>query len=150
MVRPGLDVHCCRSRQSITYGWDLAHGQDMGASRQPGAIAVTLCDVRDGPAIDLQIESEIPSKVRRPVHGQVTRWNVTGPEVTRVRTGLRHSADENCALQKVKSKERSWRSCCLGFMAYNVRTNWIFASRSRLNRSLICPQHSGKCAASLC
>src|SRR5436309_15352797 len=27
---------------------------------------------------------------------------------------------------------------CLGFMTHIVRMNWIFASRSRLNRSLIC------------
>ena len=38
---------------------------------QPGVIAATLYDVPDGPAVDLKIESQIPSKVRRPENDQM-------------------------------------------------------------------------------
>src|SRR5439155_4203896 len=102
MVRSGLNVHCCRSRLGIADSWDLVHRQYMRPGWQPGAIAVTLCDVRHGPAIDLQIESEIPSEVRYPIDCQVTRRNVTRPEVTG--TSLRNSADENCA-DKTKNQK---------------------------------------------
>ena len=68
----------------------------MGPRRQPGGIAVTLCDAPCRPAIDQKIETEIPSEVRRPVHGEATRREVMiRPEVTM--TTLRNSADENCA-----------------------------------------------------
>ena len=58
---------------------------------------MTLRDVPHGPAINLKIESEIPSEVRRPVDGQVTGRDVTRPEVTRRGTSLRNSADADCA-----------------------------------------------------
>jgi hypothetical protein len=67
----------------------------MGPGWQPGAIAAALYDVADGPAIDLKIEPEIPSEVRRSIHDETTRRYVTRVEVTR--TSLRNSADENCA-----------------------------------------------------
>ena len=55
----------------------------MRPSWQPGAIAVTLCDGRHGPAIDLKIETEIPSEVRRSIHGEAARREVViRPEVT--------------------------------------------------------------------
>jgi hypothetical protein len=38
---------------------------------QPCVIAATLHDVRDGSAVDLKIESQIPSKVRRPQNDQM-------------------------------------------------------------------------------
>jgi hypothetical protein len=31
----------------------------------------TLYDIRDGPAVDLEIETQIPSKVRRPENDQM-------------------------------------------------------------------------------
>ena len=35
-------------------------------------VAATLYNVRDGPAIDLEMDSQIPSKVRRSLHNQTT------------------------------------------------------------------------------
>ncbi len=58
---------------------------------------MTLRDVPHGPAINLKIESEIPSEVRRSVDDQVTVGDVTRPEVTRRWTSLRNSADADCA-----------------------------------------------------
>ena len=70
MGRPRLNVHCCRSRPAYGRVWHLMHGQDMGARWQPGVIAVTLCDVGDRPAIDLEMVSQIPSKVWRSLNDQ--------------------------------------------------------------------------------
>jgi len=51
---------------------------------QPCVIAATLYDVRDGPAIDLKIESQIPSKVRRPENDQMpTRLSGGGSDRNR-------------------------------------------------------------------
>ena len=95
--RAGLDIHCCRRWLGVAYGWHFVDSQHMRPSRQPGAIAVTLCDVRHRSAIDLKVESKIPSEVRYPVHGQVARREVMiRPEVPEWTT-LRNSADENCA-----------------------------------------------------
>ena len=58
---------------------------------------MTLGDAPHRPAIDLKIETEIPSEVRRSIYGEAARCVVTGPEVTRVGTSLRNGADENCA-----------------------------------------------------
>jgi len=41
---------------------------------QPCVIAAALYDVPDRPAIDLEIESQIPSKVRRPENDQMPTW----------------------------------------------------------------------------
>jgi hypothetical protein len=80
------------------------HGQHVRPGWQPGAIAVSLCDVRDRPAIDLQIESKIPSEVRHSVHRQAARRKVMiRSEVIRRGTSLRNGADEKCAY---KSKNR--------------------------------------------
>src|SRR4030095_9567012 len=97
MFRSRLDVHCCRSRHGVAYGGHLVHRQHMGSRWQPGSIAATLYDVRHRPAIDLKIEGKIPSEVRHPVDDQLTRRNVTRPEVTTPGTSLGSSADENCA-----------------------------------------------------
>src|SRR4029453_11016026 len=97
MFRSRLNVHCCRSRLGITYSLNLVHGQHGRPSWQPGAILATLYDVRHRPAIDLKIEGKIPSEVRHPVDDQLTRRNVTRPEVTTPGTSLGSSADENCA-----------------------------------------------------
>ena len=96
MVRSGLDVHCCRSRLGVAYGWHLLDGQHMRSSWQPGAIASALYDAPDRTPINLEIESQIPSEVRRPVHDQLTRREVMiRTEVTG--TSLRDSADKNRA-----------------------------------------------------
>jgi len=42
----------------------------MATCRQPTVIVAPLYDVRDRPAIDLEMESQIPSKVRRPQNDQ--------------------------------------------------------------------------------
>ena len=42
----------------------------MLASWQPCVVVTTLYDARDGPAVDLKVESHIPSKVRRPENDQ--------------------------------------------------------------------------------
>jgi hypothetical protein len=66
---------------------------------------VTLCDVRDGPAINLKIESEVPSKVRCSIHGEMTGWKVViSPEVPRRGTALRNSADADCARKNENQK----------------------------------------------
>ena len=65
---------------------------------QPSAVAVTPYEGRHGPAIDLKIETEIPSEVRHSIHDEAARREmVIRPEVPRPRTSLRNSADENCA-----------------------------------------------------
>jgi hypothetical protein len=68
----------------------------MRPSREPGAIAVTLGDAPHRPAIDLKIETEIPSEVRRSIHDEPARREVViRPQVPL--TPLRNCADENCA-----------------------------------------------------
>jgi len=76
----------------------------MGSSWEPGAIAATLDDAPHGPAIDQKIETEIPSKVRRSIHGEQARREVViRPEVPRG-TSLRNSADENRAPENQHQK----------------------------------------------
>jgi len=38
---------------------------------QPRVIVATPYDIPDGPAVDLKVESQIPSKIRRPVNEQM-------------------------------------------------------------------------------
>jgi hypothetical protein len=45
---------------------------------QPCVIVATLYDIRDGPAVDLKIESQIPSKVRRPENEQMPTRSSAG------------------------------------------------------------------------
>lgn len=105
MVRSGLNVHCCRSWLGIASGWHLVHCQHVRPRWQPGPVAVTLCNTRDGSAIDLKTEAEIPSEVWHPVDSQVTRRNMTRPEVIiRRRTSLRTSADADCACKSKNQK----------------------------------------------
>jgi hypothetical protein len=57
---------------------------------------LTLCDAPDRPAIDLKIETEIPSEVRRSIHDEPARLEaMIRPEV--FGTPLRNCADGNCA-----------------------------------------------------
>jgi hypothetical protein len=105
MFGAGLDVHCGRSRLGIADGWHLVYRQYMGSSWEPGAIAVTLYDAPHRPAIDLKIEPEIPSEVRRSIHDDAARLEVViRPKVPRWGTSLRNSADENCAPENQHQK----------------------------------------------
>jgi hypothetical protein len=98
MFGAGLDVHCCRSWLGIAYSRHLGDGQYMRSSWKPGAIAVTLCNASDRPAIDLKSETEIPSEVRRSIYGEAARREVMiRPEVPTGAFSLRNSADENRA-----------------------------------------------------
>jgi hypothetical protein len=65
---------------------------------------VSLGDAPNRPAIDQKTETEIPSEVRRSIHGeQARRVVVIRPEVPRG-TSLRNSADENCAPENQHQK----------------------------------------------
>jgi hypothetical protein len=69
---------------------------------------VTLCDVRHGPAIDLEIESEIPSEVRHSIHDEAARREVViRPEVPTWGTSLHNCADENCAPKNQRQKNNA-------------------------------------------
>ena len=105
MFGAGLDVHCGGSWRGIAYSRHLGDGQHVRPSWEPGAIAVTLRDASDRPAIDLKIETEIPSEVRRSIHDDAARREaVIRPEVPRPRTSLRNSADENYAPKNQRQK----------------------------------------------
>src|SRR5437879_5156473 len=105
MFSAGLDVHCCRSWLAIAYSRHLGDGQHMRPRWKPGAVAVTLYEGRHGPAIDLEIETEIPSEIRHSIHDEAARREmVIRPEVPRPRTSLRNSADENCAPKNQRQK----------------------------------------------
>ena len=67
-----------------------------------GAIAATQYDVCHRPAVDLKMETEIPSEVRHSIDGEAARREVTGPEVTS--TSLRESANEHCAPENQHQK----------------------------------------------
>jgi hypothetical protein len=59
---------------------------------------VTLYEGGHGPAIDLEIETEIPSEVRCSIHDKAARREVMiRPQVPTGAFSLRNSADENCA-----------------------------------------------------
>jgi hypothetical protein len=62
---------------------------------------VALCDVRHRSAIDLKIESKIPSEVRYSIHDEAARRVVISSEITG--TSLRNSADENSKRQHQKN-----------------------------------------------
>ena len=66
---------------------------------------MTLYESRHGPAIDLKIETEIPSEVRCSIHDEPPRWEVViRPEVPRRGTSLRNSADADCARKSNNQK----------------------------------------------
>src|SRR4029453_18744529 len=103
MLGAGLDVHCCRSWCGKACSRHLVDGQHMGPSWEPGGIAATLGDAPYRPAIDLKIETEIPSKVRYSIHDEPARREVViRPEVPGTR--LRNCADENCAAKSQHKK----------------------------------------------
>jgi len=69
---------------------------------QLGGIPATLYDACHGLAVDLKMETEIPSEVRRSVDGESARRDVIRPEVTS--TSLRESANEHCAPENQHQK----------------------------------------------
>ena len=68
---------------------------------QLGAIAATLYDARHRLAIDLKMETEIPSKVRRSFDSEAAK-RVIRPEVSN--TSLRKGANEHCASENQHQK----------------------------------------------
>jgi hypothetical protein len=66
----------------------------MAPRWHPTVIVATLYDGRDRPAIDLEMDSPIPSEVRRSFHNQATEPG----------TPLRNSADGNCAHKNKNQK----------------------------------------------
>src|SRR3989442_13939037 len=83
----------------------------------PAVIAVTLYDVRDRPAIDLEMESQIQSEVRHSFHNEATRQG----------TPLRNSADGNCA-QKSKNQKNLTDKIVSRFHGTHYACDWLFAS----------------------
>src|SRR5439155_18502519 len=99
----------------------------MAPRRYPTVIAVTLYDVRDRPAIDLEMESQIPSKVRHSFHSQATRQG----------TPLRNSADGNCA-QKSKNQKNLTDEIVSRFHGTYYAYDWFFASADASNFTTLC------------
>ena len=63
---------------------------------------MTLGETPHRRAIDLKIETEIPSEVRRPIDDEVARRDVISSEVTSA--SLRKSANEHCASENQHQK----------------------------------------------
>jgi hypothetical protein len=66
----------------------------MRPSWEPGGIPATLYDARHRPAIDLKIETEIPSEVRRSIYDEPARREVVIRPEDPDGGPLRNSADE--------------------------------------------------------
>jgi hypothetical protein len=97
MFRAGLNVYSYRSRLGIARSRHLEDGQHMRPRWQLGAKAATLYDICHGPSVDLKMETEIPSEIRRSIDSKHARREVTiRPEVSG-RTSLRNSTNERCA-----------------------------------------------------
>ena len=101
MFRAGLDVHCRRSWRGIAPTRHLNDSQNMRPRWQQSAIAATEYDISHRPAVDLEIEPEIPSKVRCSIDREAAKW-VIRPEVTS--TSLRKRAHKHCAPQNQHQK----------------------------------------------
>src|SRR6266404_385229 len=93
----------------------------MAPRWHPTVIAVTLYDVRDRPAIDLEMESQIPSEVRHSLHNQATRR----------RTPLRNSAYGNCA-RKSKNQKNLADETVSRFHGTHYAQDWFLASAASL------------------
>jgi hypothetical protein len=65
-----LDVYWYRPRLNETDGWHFVYGQNMRSRWHPGVKAVTLCNRRDRPAVDLEVESQIPSEAQYSIHNE--------------------------------------------------------------------------------
>src|SRR2546430_5907997 len=99
----------------------------MAPRWHPTVIAVTLHDVRDRPAIDLEMESQIPSEVRHSLHNQATRR----------RTPLRNSADGNCVRKSKNQKNLADETVSRFHPTHYARTGfWPVRHRSPRDHSL--------------
>jgi hypothetical protein len=94
----------------------------MASRWYPAVKAVTLCDIRDRRAIDLEVESQIPSEVRHSFHNQATRRG----------TPSRKSADGNCA-QKSKNQKNLADGPVSRFHGTYYPYDWFFASAGASN-----------------
>jgi hypothetical protein len=113
LIRPGLDVHCYRSRLGIADRWHLVHRQDMRPGWQQSAIAMTLYHSTYGPAVDLQTKSQVPSEIRHSVNNKATRRvMMIGPIVTG--PTLCNSSGANRA-QKTKTPKKVPREAVFWF-----------------------------------
>jgi len=74
----------------------------MRPGGQQSGIAATEYDISHRPAVDLKMETEIPSEVRRSIDCEATGRDVISPEVTG--TSLRKSANEHCAPENQHQK----------------------------------------------
>ena len=102
MFRAGLNVYSYRGRLDVSKSRHLKDRQHVRSRRQLGAIVATEYDISHRPAVDLKMETEIPSEVRRSIDGEATRRDVISPEVTG--TSLRKSANEHCAPENQHQK----------------------------------------------
>jgi hypothetical protein len=101
MFRAGLDVHCRRSWRGKAPRRHLNDSQNMRPRWQQSAIVATEYDISHRPAVDLKIEPEIPSKVRRSIDREAAKWMIR-PEVTS--TSLHKGANEHCASENQHQK----------------------------------------------
>src|SRR5262245_49032340 len=94
MFRAGLNDYSYRSRLGVALRRYLKDGQNMRSRWQQSAIVATQYDISHRPTVDLKMETDIPSKVRRSIDSEAAKW-VIRPEVPN--TSLRKSANEHCA-----------------------------------------------------
>src|SRR5262245_7359390 len=94
MLRAGMNVYGYRSRLDEAESRHLKDRQNMRPRWQQSAKAATEYDISHRPAVDLKMETEIPSEVRRSFDSEAAR-RVIRPEVSS--TSLRKRANEHCA-----------------------------------------------------
>jgi|SRR5438093_10726070 hypothetical protein len=90
----------------------------------PTVKAATLYNVGDRHAIDLEMERQIPSKVRHSLHNQATRRG----------TPLRYSTDRNCAHKSKNQKNVADQTVSRVHGTYYAH-DWFFASADATNLS---------------
>src|SRR2546428_13297168 len=93
----------------------------MAPRWHPIVIAANLYDAPDRPAIDLEMESPIPSEVRHSFHNHATRRG----------TPLHNGADGNCA-RKSKNQKNLADETVSRFHATHYAWNWFLASAPSL------------------
>jgi len=101
MFRAGVNVYSDRSRLNVAESRHLKDGQNMRPRWQQSAIVATEYDISHRTAVDLKMETEIPSKVRRSFDSEAAR-RVIRPEVSS--TSLRKGANEHCASENQHQK----------------------------------------------
>jgi hypothetical protein len=101
MFRAGLNVYSYRGRLDVSKSRHLKDGQNMRPRWQQSAKVATEYDISHRPAVDLKMETEIPSEVRRSFDSEAAR-RVIRPKVSS--TSLRKSANEHCAPENQHQK----------------------------------------------